>query len=113
MVQPTCIRSSEPNERTGATWAGLVRELLTEPRVKRSIGIGLGSSVDSCKKAFVGMFPKPQSAGSAINSTASYSSLAVSRQREYELHVPLPKQRPCDIFLDGFGLSVDTLEAGL
>ncbi|RWW04192.1 hypothetical protein GW17_00032598 [Ensete ventricosum] len=33
--------------------------------------------------------------------------------REYELHVPLHGQRPYDTFSDGFGLSIDTLEAGL
>ncbi|RRT80417.1 hypothetical protein B296_00000645 [Ensete ventricosum] len=33
--------------------------------------------------------------------------------REYELHTPLPKQRPYNVYPNGFGLSIDTLEAGL
>ncbi|RWW55600.1 hypothetical protein BHE74_00037765 [Ensete ventricosum] len=32
---------------------------------------------------------------------------------EYELHVPLPGQRPYDVFLNGIGLSTDALEARL
>ncbi|RWW56153.1 hypothetical protein BHE74_00037153 [Ensete ventricosum] len=32
---------------------------------------------------------------------------------EYELHVPLPGERPYDAFSCGFGLSTDDLEAGL
>ncbi|RZR79431.1 hypothetical protein BHM03_00005155 [Ensete ventricosum] len=32
---------------------------------------------------------------------------------EYELHISLPGQRPYDDFSDGFGLSTDTLKAGL
>ncbi|RZR85755.1 hypothetical protein BHM03_00012790 [Ensete ventricosum] len=32
---------------------------------------------------------------------------------EYELHDPLLGQRPYDVFLNGFGLSIDALEAGL
>ncbi|RWW65529.1 hypothetical protein BHE74_00027159, partial [Ensete ventricosum] len=32
---------------------------------------------------------------------------------KYELHVPLPGQRPYDAFSSGFGLSIDALEAGL
>ncbi|RZR94335.1 hypothetical protein BHM03_00023010, partial [Ensete ventricosum] len=31
---------------------------------------------------------------------------------EYELHVPLPRERPYDTFLCGFSLSTDALEAG-
>ncbi|RRT62255.1 hypothetical protein B296_00043530 [Ensete ventricosum] len=32
---------------------------------------------------------------------------------EYELHAPLPGERPYDAFLSGFNLSTDALEAGL
>ncbi|RRT54536.1 hypothetical protein B296_00032880 [Ensete ventricosum] len=32
---------------------------------------------------------------------------------EYELHAPLPGERPYDAFLNGFSLSTDTLEVGL
>ncbi|RRT31961.1 hypothetical protein B296_00051293 [Ensete ventricosum] len=53
-----------------------------------------------------------------IDSTLTAHRLVEVREhfhipREYELHAPLPGQRPFDAFPNGFGLSTDALEAGL
>ncbi|RWW10249.1 hypothetical protein GW17_00026219 [Ensete ventricosum] len=52
------------------------------------------------------------------NSTLMTRRLVEVRERfyippDYKLHVPLPGQHPYDTFPNGFGLSTDTLEAGL
>ncbi|RZS18225.1 hypothetical protein BHM03_00050458, partial [Ensete ventricosum] len=103
---------------TKSPWARLraLLEMFGKSRVLRSWLSGgeilLGIDVDSSTHQTPGLTFVLSSIGSAapVDSEAAEHYYIPS---EYELHVPLPGERPYDAFSSGFSLSIDALEAGL
>ncbi|CAL9040039.1 unnamed protein product [Musa banksii] len=88
------------------------------PSSSRSVSKISSSGSSSCRVEVISSSSADSSPADSKGFTALQSLLGPIRDcysipEDYELHAPRPGQRPYDMFPNGFGLTMDALEAGL